>query len=184
MESVVVTGEGTMKAERLQDGYELKPHNNLTAIEKLEITTQMAKALADLHGNKGGIILSIKICSFLSIYVQRISLGMPKKLQCSPGRKKYVSLFLDCLRGMTKHREYWNKWIVDKCWIDVINEQYDMPESIQFTAVELNQAISRNAAPGCINSISKRPKIILVFNTSRCKPKCSLWDFSCCPKLV
>ena len=61
------------------------------------------------------------------------------------GRKKNASLFLDCFRGVTKHREYWNKWIVDKCWIDVIIERYDMPESIRFTAVELNRAIARNA---------------------------------------
>jgi hypothetical protein len=40
-----------------------------------------------------------------------------------------------------------NGWIVHKCWIiDVINKRYDdMPESIRFTVVELNQAISRNA---------------------------------------
>jgi hypothetical protein len=36
----------------------------------------------------------------------------------------------DCFRDVPKHREYWNKWIVDECWIDVIKEQYDMPESI------------------------------------------------------
>jgi hypothetical protein len=82
--------------------------------------------------------------------------GMPKKLQSGPGRKKDASLFLDCFRCVTKHREYWNKWKVDKCWIDVINERYDIPESIQFTAVELNGAISRNAGPRYINSISKR----------------------------
>jgi serine/threonine protein kinase len=57
MESVVVTGDGTMYAEELHDGYEVKPQNNLTGIEKLEIATQMAEALADLHGNKGGIIV-------------------------------------------------------------------------------------------------------------------------------
>jgi hypothetical protein len=44
-------------------------------------------------------------------------------------------LFQDATK---KHREYWNKWIADDYWIDVINEQYDMPESILFTAVELN----------------------------------------------
>jgi hypothetical protein len=70
--------------------------------------------------------------------------GMPKKLRFGRGRKKYASLFLDCFQGATKHREYWNKWIVDKCWIDVINERYDMPESIQFTAVDLSRAISRS----------------------------------------
>jgi hypothetical protein len=67
--------------------------------------------------------------------------GMHKKVQFGPGRKKDVLLFLDCFQGTTKHREYWNKWIVVKCWISVLK----MPESIQFTAVELNRAISRNA---------------------------------------
>jgi hypothetical protein len=71
--------------------------------------------------------------------------GMHEKVQFGPSRKKDASLFLDCFRGVTKHREYWNKWVVDECWIDVINERYDMPESIRFTAVELNRAISRNA---------------------------------------
>jgi hypothetical protein len=46
--------------------------------------------------------------------------GMPQKFQFEPG--KIASLFLDCFRGATKHREYWNKWIVDECWIDVINK--------------------------------------------------------------
>jgi hypothetical protein len=68
--------------------------------------------------------------------------GMPKKLQFGQSRKKGASLFLDCFRGATKHLDYWNKWVVDECWIGVINERYDMPESIQFTAVELNRAIS------------------------------------------
>ena len=71
--------------------------------------------------------------------------GMHERVQFGPSRKKDASLFLDCFRGVTKHREYWNKWVVDECWIDVINERYDMPESIRFTAVELNRAISRNA---------------------------------------
>ena len=70
---------------------------------------------------------------------------MHEKVQFGPSRKKDASLFLDCFRGVTKHREYWNKWVVDECWIDVINKRYDMPESIRFTAVELNRAISRNA---------------------------------------
>jgi hypothetical protein len=39
--------------------------------------------------------------------------GMPKKIQFGPGREKDASLFLDCFQGATKHREYWNKWIVD-----------------------------------------------------------------------
>jgi hypothetical protein len=79
------------------------------------------------------------------IFIKMSATGIPEKFQFGSGRKKDASLFLDCFRGATKHREYWNKWIVDECWIDIINKRYNMPESIQFTAVELNRAISRNA---------------------------------------
>ena len=71
--------------------------------------------------------------------------GMHKKIQFGSGQKKDASLCLDCFRGTVKHREYWNKWIVDESWIDVINERYDIPEALVFTAVELNRAIARNA---------------------------------------
>ncbi len=71
--------------------------------------------------------------------------GVHKKIQFGSGQKKDASLCLDCFRGTVKHREYWNKWIVDECWIDVINEQYDIPEALVFTAVQLNRAIARNA---------------------------------------
>jgi hypothetical protein len=72
--------------------------------------------------------------------------GMPEKFQFGSGRKKDASLFLDCFRGATKYREHWNKWIVDECWIVIINKRRcDMPESVQFTAAELNRAMSGNA---------------------------------------
>jgi hypothetical protein len=48
--------------------------------------------------------------------------GLHKKVQFGPVRKKDASLFLDCFPCRTKHREYWNKWIIGKCWIDVINK--------------------------------------------------------------
>jgi serine/threonine protein kinase len=57
MEDVAVPGEGYIKSEKLQDGSELQPQNDLTALQKLEICTQMAEALADLHGNPNGVIV-------------------------------------------------------------------------------------------------------------------------------
>jgi len=44
-----------------------EPQNNLTAVEKLEISLQMAEALADLHGYPGGVIVhqDIKMPQFL-----------------------------------------------------------------------------------------------------------------------
>jgi hypothetical protein len=31
------------------------------------------------------------------------------------------------------HKQYWNKWISDQCWINLINERIKIPESLQFT---------------------------------------------------
>jgi serine/threonine protein kinase len=57
MEAVVVPGDGWMNPANLHDGYELKPQNDFTGAEKLDIALQMAEALADLHGNLGGVIV-------------------------------------------------------------------------------------------------------------------------------
>ena len=67
MESIAVTGSGYIEPHKLHDGYRLKPQNDLTPIEKLEICTQMAEALADLHGNKEGVIVhqDIQLSQFL-----------------------------------------------------------------------------------------------------------------------
>jgi hypothetical protein len=46
---------------------------------------------------------------------------------------------------VTKHKEHWNKWTVDQCWIDhVTKEQCGLNESVQFAAKELNGAAARN----------------------------------------
>jgi hypothetical protein len=72
-----------------------------------------------------------------SPYIHKnVSYRNAQKSPVGPHQKKWR---VTCI---TKHREYWNKWIVDKCWIYVINKWYDMPESMQFTVVELHWAIS------------------------------------------
>jgi hypothetical protein len=67
---------------------------------------------------------------------------MPEKVQLGSGRKKDTSLMLECFRGVTKHKEYWNKWIVDQCWIDAMMERCKLNESMQFAAKELNGAMA------------------------------------------
>jgi serine/threonine protein kinase len=57
MEDVAVPVDGYITPEKLNDGSELKPQNDLKALQKLEICTQMAEALADLHGNLNGVIV-------------------------------------------------------------------------------------------------------------------------------
>ena len=70
--------------------------------------------------------------------------GIPKKVLHKSSRKKDTALYLDCFQAVTKHTEYWNKWIVDKCWISIINERFDIPSSLQFDERALNAAIGRN----------------------------------------
>jgi serine/threonine protein kinase len=64
---VAVPGKGAMPAYELHDEYEVKPQNSLTGLKKLEISTQMAEALADLHGNSAGVIVhnDVKLVQFL-----------------------------------------------------------------------------------------------------------------------
>jgi hypothetical protein len=67
-----------------------------------------------------------------------------KNLRFATGRKKDSSLFLDCFRHVIIHKQYWNKWISDQCWINLINDRFEIPESLQFTKTNLNTALSRN----------------------------------------
>jgi hypothetical protein len=67
-----------------------------------------------------------------------------QNLRFAIGRKKDSSLFLDCFRHVIIHEQYWNKWISDQCWINLINEHFEIPESLQFTKTNLNTALSRN----------------------------------------
>jgi hypothetical protein len=54
---------------------------------------------------------------------------MPEKVQLGSGRKKDTSLMLECFRGVTKHKEHWNKWMVNQCWIDTTMERHKLNES-------------------------------------------------------
>ena len=67
-----------------------------------------------------------------------------KKIQLAPGRKKNSALILDCFRDATQLKQYWNKWIVADVWIEIINDKFDITDSLKFESKELNAAISRN----------------------------------------
>jgi Protein kinase domain len=53
----IITGTGIISQEELDREPELRPRNNLTISEKLQIALYMAQALADLHDHPGGIII-------------------------------------------------------------------------------------------------------------------------------
>jgi hypothetical protein len=80
--------------------------------------------------------------------------GESKKLRTLSCRKKDTSLYLDCFRHVIIHKQYWNKWISDQCWINLINERIEIPESLQFTKANLNGAFSRNPMYGSIRILT------------------------------
>jgi hypothetical protein len=58
--------------------------------------------------------------------------------------KKDSSLYLACFDGVRQHQHYWNKWILSDAWIDIINDRYELPSSLQFNSADLNRAIGRH----------------------------------------
>jgi hypothetical protein len=55
--------------------------------------------------------------------------------------KKNAKLHVRCFDAVRKHTQHWNKWILDDCWIDIINEQFDIPTKLRFISDELNRAV-------------------------------------------
>jgi hypothetical protein len=66
-QAAVPGGNGYRKSEDLHDDKDVSPQNNLTAIEKLKMGTQMAEGLADLHGYRNGVIVhdDVQLSQFL-----------------------------------------------------------------------------------------------------------------------
>ena len=67
LEEKIVPGEGVAKQADLDKEDDLKPKNDFTVEEKLEIALTMAESIADLHGFKDGLIIhdDIQICQWL-----------------------------------------------------------------------------------------------------------------------
>lgn len=79
LEERIVLGEGYADPEdveeRNKDG--LRPYNNFTAEEKLDIALQMAESIADLHGFEDGIIVhdDIQLCQWMTTVDGKHKLG-------------------------------------------------------------------------------------------------------------
>eukprot|EP00934_Nitzschia_sp_Nitz4_P000629 Nitzschia sp. Nitz4//scaffold42_size132992//16750//18247//NITZ4_003381-RA/size132992-processed-gene-0.27-mRNA-1//-1//CDS//3329551664//629//frame0 len=56
LEPAIVPGDGYIKQVDLHDELDVRPQNNFTVEEKLEIALAMAESLADLHGFANGMI--------------------------------------------------------------------------------------------------------------------------------
>jgi len=77
VEEVIIHGEGMAKQEDLHDELELKPLNDYTVEEKLEMALAMAESLADLHGFRDGVIVhdDVQLCQWLRTKDGRLKLG-------------------------------------------------------------------------------------------------------------
>eukprot|EP00978_Attheya_sp_CCMP212_P012268 scaffold30482_cov53-Attheya_sp.AAC.6 len=67
VEQYVVPGYGYVDEDGLHDEDDVKPQNNYTVTEKLEMAMQMAETLAVLHGFKDGVIVhdDVQLCQWL-----------------------------------------------------------------------------------------------------------------------
>jgi len=70
-------GEGYMKQEELKDKDDVKPQNDYTSLEKLELALAMAESLAVLHSYEGGLIVhdDVQLCQWLRTRDDRLVLG-------------------------------------------------------------------------------------------------------------
>jgi serine/threonine protein kinase len=77
VEEYVIPGTGMMQQKDLHDEDDVKPQNNFTPSEKLEMALQMAESIADLHGYPGGIIVhgDIQLCQWLRSGKDKLILG-------------------------------------------------------------------------------------------------------------
>jgi serine/threonine protein kinase len=57
MLDILVDGEGFSEPEDMNDKEDVNPQNNLTPIEKVQVSLNMAEAIADLHNYSGGVIV-------------------------------------------------------------------------------------------------------------------------------
>ena len=79
LEERIVLGEGYADPkdveERNKDG--LRPYNNFTAEEKLDIALQMAESIADLHGFEDGVIVhdDVQLCQWMTTVDGKQKLG-------------------------------------------------------------------------------------------------------------
>jgi hypothetical protein len=58
-----------------------------------------------------------------------------KKANFVPGVKKDTKFYLICFDSVRQHEQYWNKWIRDDGWINIINERFEIPAHLKFVAM-------------------------------------------------
>jgi hypothetical protein len=67
-----------------------------------------------------------------------------EKAQFGGDVQKNSKLFLRCFDSVRQHKQYWNKWILDDGWIDIIEDRFEIPTKLKFGSSQLNRAIGRD----------------------------------------
>jgi serine/threonine protein kinase len=77
VEEYIVPGKGMAKQEDLDNYDDVKPMNDYTVAEKLQIALDMAESIADLHGFEGGVIVhdDVQLCQWLRNSDDKLKLG-------------------------------------------------------------------------------------------------------------
>ena len=79
---------------------------------------------------------------------------LPEKTQVKPIYKNRNSMIIGVFQDVTRHTEYWNRWIVDKGWVDAIKSRFNIPVVFAFDTKHLNSAIARSPVYNCIDDIA------------------------------
>ena len=95
-------------------------------------------------------------CVFLCIRtLNNVDNTEPRKDTVRKRSKKNGKLYLLCFDSVRRHTQYWNKWILDDCWIDIINERFDIPTHLKFASSDLNRAIGRDQRFNGIDTVGE-----------------------------
>jgi hypothetical protein len=78
-----------------------------------------------------------------------------EKTHFVPGAKKDTKLLLRCFDSVREHEQYWNKWILDEGWIDIINDHLQFPLDLRLVSADLNRAIGRSPRFSEIDHLGK-----------------------------
>jgi hypothetical protein len=78
-----------------------------------------------------------------------------EKAHFALGVNKDAKHYLACFDYARQLQQYWNKWILDKGWIDIMNECFEIPTHLKFSCSDLNRAIGRSPIFNGIDTVGE-----------------------------
>ena len=123
-------GEGLIKPEKLDDKKELKPQNEATTEEKLDMALTFAESLADLHGYHGGVIVhdDIQLAQWLKTPNKTIKFGDFNRMVALPYNSKtgkYCKYRFNSRPWRYRSPEEYESYLLKNKSLGWMNEQID-----------------------------------------------------------